>query len=206
MLRLLRMLRILKLMRIVRASRILARWQDHISLPFALISLIKFSFLTVILAHWFACYWGFLADTTELEAEWYHYGSGLSWRQKAGIPASAGPIQLYGVALYVALNNIFGGSCEINPGNFLEFYAQSAMLLLGSSVWAYIIGSACGIVATLDPARIEYRQTMDEINYFCKDQNIPPDLTVKLRACELSSCRSCGSCGSCRSCRSCHCL
>ena len=57
-----------------------------------------------------------------------------------------------GVSLYVALNNIFGGSCEINPGNFLEFYAQSVMLLLGSSVWAYVIGSACGIVATLDPA------------------------------------------------------
>ena len=26
------------------------------------------------------------------------------------------------------------------------------MMFFGSSVWAYIIGSACGIIATLDPA------------------------------------------------------
>ena len=49
--RLLRMLRILKLARIVRASRIFDRWQDHINLSFASMSLIRFSFLTIVLAH-----------------------------------------------------------------------------------------------------------------------------------------------------------
>ena len=105
--RLLRMLRILKLMRIIRASRIIARWQDHISLPFALISLIKFTFLTIVLAHWLACYWGFLADTEPavIEMEWENHGQGLSWRQKANIPADATPMQLYGICLYTSLNN-----------------------------------------------------------------------------------------------------
>ena len=54
-------------------------------------------------------------------------------------------------------------------------------MFIGSSLWAYVIGSVCGIIATIDPARIEYRQTMDELNLFCRDQNIPQDLTVKLR-------------------------
>ena len=44
-----------------------------------------------------------------------------------------------------------------------------------------MIGSACGIIATLDPARIEYRQTMDELNLFCHEQSLPNELTVKLR-------------------------
>ena len=56
------------------------------------------------------------------------------------------------------------------------------MLLTGSSLWAYIIGSACGIIATLDPALIQYRQTLDELNFFVKDQAIPQELTVKLRS------------------------
>ena len=34
------------------------------------------------------------------------------------------PFELYGASLYVALNNIFGGSCEIAPANFTEFYVQ----------------------------------------------------------------------------------
>ena len=84
--------------------------------------------------------------------------------------------------MYVALNNIFGGSCEINSATYHEFYAQVVMLLIGSSVWAYIIGSACGIIATLDPAGIEFRQTMDEINFFARDQMLPKELTVRIRS------------------------
>ena len=56
------------------------------------------------------------------------------------------------------------------------------MLLIGSSVWAYVIGSACGIIATLDPAKIEFRQTMDQLNYFCKEHVAPPELSVRMRS------------------------
>lgn len=63
-----------------------------------------------------------------------------------------------------------------------EFYVSSFMMVVGSSVWAYVIGSACGIVATLDPARIEYRQTMDQLNHFCSTHCLPHELTVRLRS------------------------
>ena len=198
--RLLRMLRIMKLMRIVRASRILSRWQDHVSISFALMSLFKFAFLTVLLAHWLACLWGFigyrtidlddplLANVTAEDLDmtttiaWGGYGAGHSWRQKARVPDDANEWQLYGICIYVALNNIFGGSCEMNPGTYAEFFVQGIMLLCGSSVWAYVIGSSCGIIATLDPSRIEYRQTLDELNLFVREQSLPSELAVKLRA------------------------
>lgn len=83
---------------------------------------------------------------------------------------------------YVALNNIFGSSSEINPASYDEFVAQVISMMCGATVWAYVIGSACGIIATIDPAMIEHRQTMDELNIFVKDQGMPLDLTVKLRS------------------------
>ena len=57
-----------------------------------------------------ACLWGFFA--TSSDDVWTGYDAGLSWRQKARI-TSMSVTDLYGVSLYVALNNIFGGSCEI---------------------------------------------------------------------------------------------
>ena len=39
-----------------------------------------------------------------------------------------------------------------------------------------------GIIATLDPSRIEYRQTLDELNHFCREQQLPSDLSFKLRS------------------------
>ena len=47
------------------------------------------------------------------EEQWTGYGSGLSWIQKARVPDSASVFQVYVISLYVALNAIFGGSCEI---------------------------------------------------------------------------------------------
>jgi len=195
-LRMVRMIRVLKLVRIVRATRILKRWQDNVAISYSVSTLVRFVLLTLVLAHWLACLWGILGtpprestavvsdlvQTPDGGPNWSgRYGDGLTWIQKYRLEG-LGAWELYTIALYVSLNNIFGGSSEINPANTAEFSAQCIMLLLGSSVWAYVIGSACGIIATLDPASIEYRQTIDELNFFCADQMIPEDLRVELRA------------------------
>ena len=83
LIQLLRVVRLAKLLRIVRLARILRRWQDHVSISFALLSLAKFIFLTVLLAHWLACGWGFIAIASD--APWTGYDDGLSWKQKAQV-------------------------------------------------------------------------------------------------------------------------
>ena len=36
-------------------------------------------------------------------------------------------------------------------------------------LWAYIIGSACGIISNLDVSAINHYQTLDQLNYFVKE-------------------------------------
>ena len=141
----------------------------------------------VILAHWPACLWAFVSEegveprdpvTKFLQQPiWEGYvpaGQGMSWRQKARIPPEASMYDVYVICLYVSLNNIFGGSCEVNPANYVEHYVHCLMMLVGSAIWAFVIGSGCGIIATLNPERIEYRQTMDQVNYFARSRRLPP--------------------------------
>lgn len=132
--RLLRMLRIMKLMRVIRASRIINRWQDHVTISFATLSLFNFIFLTVLLAHWLACLWGFTAmiaapEPTDGPVEWHSFDQGLTWRHRALVGDDAGPFDLYGVSLHVAFSNIFGGSSEVSPGNYVR--SSSRTLELG---------------------------------------------------------------------------
>lgn len=75
-----------------------------------------------------------------------------------------------------------GGSCELHPANWVEYYVHCFMMLVGSSIWAFVIGSGCGIIATLNPERIEYHQTMDQVNYFARKQQLPTHLTTRLRS------------------------
>ena len=54
-------------------------------------------------------------------------------------------------------------------------------MLIGSSLWAYIIGCGCSVVATLTPAAEEHRRLVSMLNYFCRDAKVPKDLSNRLR-------------------------
>ena len=187
----------------LRAPRIFKRWEAQLGMSHASMKMIEFLIFALIMAHWLACLWAFvgrLGNYTEVledDPAWaamfpgvpYMYpgplGPSHAWRhhcwiQKAGM-YDAQALELYGASLYVALSNMFGGGGDPGPANYFEFYVQCAMMLFGSSVWAYIIGAGCGIISTLDPQGVEFRQTMDELNYFVHDKRLPQTLTMKLR-------------------------
>ena len=77
--------------------------------------------------------------------------------------------------------NACTGPCEINPANYYEFFLQGFMMLIGSSLWAYIIGSGCGIVATLNPAAEEHRRIVGQLNHYVRDHDCPDELAARLR-------------------------
>ena len=179
--RTIRVVRLLKLARIIRASRLLSRWEDHMYISNAYLSLIQFILMTILMSHWLACLWGYVGNAADhLASDHSRYTTNLtrdrlfeinleledlssgSWIRLARAWTNS-PWELYGVAVYCALNNVFGGVTEVSPGNYAEFYVQTFMMLFGSAVWAYIIGSICGIISTLNPVQVEYRQQMDEV-------------------------------------------
>ena len=122
------------MLRILRAltsgSPVVSRWVSRITMDLSVLELVKFLIITIFTAHWLACIWGFVgnhySDNAPIDlSTWYieDYRQ-LSWVQKHQM-TSASPIELYCVALYVALANIFGGPTDISPANYFEFMLQS---------------------------------------------------------------------------------
>ena len=64
--RVIRLLRLLKLFRLLRASRIMKRWQENITIPYAAQSLCKYSMIVLMTGHLMACSFG-IAETMEEE-------------------------------------------------------------------------------------------------------------------------------------------
>lgn len=56
-LRILRLLRLFKLLRIIRSGRVFSRLEDIMDIGYAMITLFKFIFGTLAIAHWMACAW-----------------------------------------------------------------------------------------------------------------------------------------------------
>lgn len=87
----------------------------------------------------------------------------------------------YAAALYVAMLQVGGGVGSIVPQNLTEYILTTFCLLAGSTIWALIVGTICGIVATGDPHTTEFKQKMDELNYFMLDMNITQTMRVRAR-------------------------
>ena len=149
------------------------------ALSWSLVAVSQFSLLVFVRAHWLACIWGYVGIASS--EPWESYATGISWRQKANIPEEAHALELYAVSLFVALNNIFGSGSEIAPSNYVEFGLQSAMIFVGASMWAYVLGSMSGLKATADPTGTAHHQTMDEVNLFCAEQQLPDEMSIRLR-------------------------
>ena len=176
-----RLVRLVKLLRILRASRIIARWQNFIGMSFAQLSMIKFAVMTVFLVHILACFWAYTginweADDDDLEHEttWVIAGQFEPWIETS-------PISIYTVSFYVAVVAMFGGVGSIVPHNYYEYMAITIMMVLGSFVWAWVIGSLCGILATLNPHATQFRNTMDELNWFMTESGFRQEHRVRLR-------------------------
>jgi len=195
LLQLLRLLRLLKLLRVLKASKVWQKWEAQLAVPYGYIALLKFSVLLLMMGHWMACAWAITVDVQLKKPRLPGYDA---WAASGGDPytwldevADKGweayrdptPIDKYSVSLYWAITTITSvGYGDVSPQNPAELQVCTVFILLGSILWAYIIGNACGIAASLDVENIRHHQTMDDLNYFMMDQHLEPSQRYQLRS------------------------
>mmetsp|Transcript_12460 Transcript_12460/g.15786 ORF Transcript_12460/g.15786 Transcript_12460/m.15786 type:complete len:770 (-) Transcript_12460:153-2462(-) len=183
--RVIRVLRLLKLVRVLRASRIFKRLENEITLSFSLQSLIKFTMMVLIGGHWLACVWALVGslEFENLNDNWIAVLFDTNGDDELSESEQETHFTIYTASLYFAIMTISSiGYGDITPISLSERWTCISIMLIGSAVWAYVIGNASGIVATMDIDGINFHQTMDSLNIFLRDQKYPLDLKKKLRS------------------------
>eukprot|EP00397_Hematodinium_sp_SG-2012_P014665 GEMP01014916.1.p1 GENE.GEMP01014916.1~~GEMP01014916.1.p1 ORF type:complete len:724 (-),score=127.36 GEMP01014916.1:675-2846(-) len=191
--------KLLKLVRILETSRLADLARTRIQVKNVWFGLGRFLGLLALVSHWMACLWGFIGLVlgTNLRypckkeaVEWRNYGTeGSSWitvyflNTNPYTPDSpCSHAHLYAVSLHWSLMTITStGYGDVVPTRFAEFVVEIALMAMGSMVWAYIIGSASGLMANLDPYSVQYEQTMDELNYMMNDRQLDTGLKCRIR-------------------------
>mmetsp|Transcript_50667 Transcript_50667/g.133519 ORF Transcript_50667/g.133519 Transcript_50667/m.133519 type:complete len:690 (-) Transcript_50667:31-2100(-) len=175
--RLLRALRLLKLLRVLSSSKLYKRYVLSISVPYAKLQLAQFGVLIVLMGHWLGCIWGFaLRLNNESENSWL---SSLIGGKSHG---TWGPGGTYMLCVYFAVKTLTSiGYGDVVPISYEEHVVAIFLMLVGASTWAFIIGSACGLFASLDEAGIAARQTFDNVNSLIEEQQLPDELAIRLR-------------------------
>ncbi|CAD7939704.1 unnamed protein product [Amoebophrya sp. A25] len=208
--RIFRLLRLMKLARIFRASRLFKRWQDHISLTFASIALMKFGLGILLLSHWVACLWGLTGleftgrptncfgdgpGGTNPDRDRFNDWDGSSWVRSTFVPGNnpddarsyhkddpCDEFVVFLIALHWSVMTITSiGYGDITPTQWQEYLICVLVMFIASFSWAYVMGNACSVIMNMNPVRVEFEQAMDQLNSMMKENDVPPALQRKLR-------------------------
>jgi len=177
--RIVRLLRLLKLARVLKQSRLFKRLETQMEVSYALIKLTQLTTALCLWSHWQACLWGLIIvfegddDFTwmkQFEQDEHSHGQPF------------GPWDKYVASLYFSLMTITSiGYGQMLPVNTFERLICTLLMFFSSTFWCYVIGTASGIAATLDPDGVRFHTHMDALNYFMAERRLPRDLRVQLR-------------------------
>lgn len=178
-LRILRLLRLFKLVKLLRSAEMITKLQSRLGFKYSMMSLCKYMMIILFVSHWIACLWHVV---TVLEDE-----NVVTWVVSyfcAGVPSGCNPsiAALYCASLYHATMTITTiGYGDLVATTTTERWVSVAIQLLGASLYAYIVGVASGIVASMNKEKMHFQETMDELNDFMEDQQLSTDLSARLR-------------------------
>jgi len=204
--RIIRLFRLLKLIRVLRASRMISRWENYFAVSYAKQALMKFFITLLFSSHMMACSWGLLGmqyskancggegvDEKVIDAnDPFVVDPGLegihtSWivqlyNAKTSIDSPCDPFVVYIWSLHWSVMTITSiGYGDISPVHFWEYLLCILSQFSGGLLWAYIIGSICGVASNLDPHETAFKQLYDNLNYMMEDQDLPQPLRLRIR-------------------------
>ena len=170
-----RLLRLIKITRIIKASRIFKRLETSMEVTYAALGMAKLLMFLFMWSHLQSCLWALVPQLTQEPVNW------VAELQKSQ-PTPLSPWDKYVAGLYFSIMTVTSiGYGEMLPVTTTERVICSILMLSSSIVWCYVMGQACSIAATMDPASVDFKANMDLLNSFMRDRGLPASLRIELR-------------------------
>jgi len=166
-------LRLLRLLRIVRLFVILKRWEAFSWSNPSVLRVIKYFVSILLLIHWLACFWFYSAFAAGFPSD--------SWVVRAGIQG-ADAISQFVRSLYWTITTMTTvGYGDITPGRTAEYILAGLIMLMGASLYAFIIGSIASLLNSIHAAKNQHWDRIESVTEFLREHRAPAELNEEVR-------------------------
>jgi hypothetical protein len=123
--------------------------------------------------HWLACGWFYSAFAASFPPD--------SWATRAGIRDATAAAQ-YIRSLYWTITTMTTvGYGDITPARSVEYVFSSLIMLLGASLYAFIIGSIASLLSGIQAARNKHWERLDSVADLLRQRQVSAELSARIR-------------------------
>ena len=164
--------RLLTFLRLARFFVILRRWESLSWTNPGFLRVFKYVCVVLIFTHCIACLWFATAYADGFPAE--------SWVVTAGIE-TAEPLTQYVRSLYWTITTMTTvGYGDISPGRTVEYLLAIIIMLMGASLYAFIIGGVATMLSNLQAAKSSYWEHIESVEEYLRARRIPAYLGTRV--------------------------
>lgn len=172
----LRLLLLLRLTKTFKMSRVFSGFEGYLELLLSfntIVSLLKLSVLILIIAHWIACAWHFVAIMEQEE---------ITWLIQAGI-GNAPSRTKYVYSFYWAVTTMITvGYGDITPISITERILGIVVMIVASGVFAFTMNSINVLLVQMNQQKAYYQDIMIALSSFMKQKHVSRELRGKLKS------------------------
>lgn len=155
----LRWLGLFRLFKIIRLINLISKWRNRQAVNPSILRLGFFFFWIILIAHWIACIWIFIARYEGL----------------ATIPN-------YIDAIYWCITTITTvGYGDISPVTDLQKTLTMVAMFLGVAVYGYVIGNVASLLSNIDKTKANYLKQIEDINSYLSYKSVPKRLKQRVQ-------------------------
>jgi hypothetical protein len=185
--RVIRLLRLIKLMKLVKAATVFGRIKSKLGTSHSTMELCKYLIWLFMLMHWSACAWrivpklegaavNWLTEAKRKDADMHLSGETEGWRNWDD------GFTVYGMCLLVAIQQLsFAPDGVMYPVTNAEVFYSAFSMIFSGSIFVYLVGAVCALLANMNPALVEYNQTLDNLNRYLNNIDMPYSKTREMR-------------------------